>query len=139
MERRGSIDDSSGGERLMGRISTLGRALFGGVLAFTAVDNLRDIDEVAAYAESNGVPAADRLVPLSSGMLLVGSLGVVLGRVPRLSAGAIAAFLVGVTPTMHDFWNREEGERKQQLNHFVKNTALLGSALFFLSRGPADE
>ncbi|MGQ5517457.1 DoxX family protein [Halococcus saccharolyticus] len=123
----------------MGRLSTLGRALFGGVLAFTAIDNLRDIDGMAAYAESNGVPAADRLVPLSSGMLLAGSLGVVLGRAPRLSAGAIAAFLVGVTPTMHDFWNREEAEREQQVIHFLKNTALLGGALFFLSRGPADE
>lgn len=136
---RGSIAGSRDGERLMGRLSTLGRALFGGVLAFTAIDNLRDIEGNAAYAESNGVPAADRLVPLSSGMLLAGSLGVVLDRVPRLSAGVIAAFLVGVTPTMHDFWNREEGERKSQLIHFLKNTGLLGGALLFLTHGSADE
>jgi uncharacterized membrane protein YphA (DoxX/SURF4 family) len=123
----------------MGRLSTTGRAVFGGVLAFMALDNLRNVEEMVGYAESKDVPAAERLVPLSSGLLLVGSLGVVLGSFPRLAAGAIAAFLVGVTPEMHDFWNREESEREQQLIHFLKNTALLGTALVFLARGTDDD
>ena len=120
----------------MSRLSTLGRVLFGGVLAFTAIDNLRDIAGMVGYAESKDVPEADKLVPFSSAMLLVGSICVVLGRFPRLAGGAIAAFLVGVTPTMHDFWNLEDEQREQQVIHFLKNTALLGGALFFLARGP---
>jgi hypothetical protein len=40
---------------------------------------------------------------------------------------------------MHDFWNREESEREQQLIHFLKNTALLGTALVFLARGTDDD
>lgn len=120
----------------MGRLSALGRVLFGCVLAVTAIDNLRDLDGMVAYAESKDVPAADRLVPLSSGMLLLGSVGIVLGRFPRLAAGAVATFLVGVTPTMHDFWNLDEEQREQQVIHFLKNSALFGGALFFLGRGP---
>lgn len=122
----------------MGRLETLGRALFGGVLAYTAIDNLRDIEGMSAYADSKGVPAADRLVPLSSVMLLFGGIATVLGRAPRLAGGAIAAFLVGVTPTMHDFWNMDEEERDGQLIHFLKNTAMLGGALFFLGSGPEE-
>jgi putative oxidoreductase len=122
----------------MGRLSTLGRSLFGCVLAYTAIDNLRDVDAMVEYAESKDVPAADRLVPFASGMLFLGSIGIVLGRVPRLAGGAVAAFLAGVTPTMHDFWNLEDEQREQQILHFLKNTALLGGALFFLARGPAE-
>ena len=123
----------------MGRLETLGRVLFGGVLAFTAIDNLRDIEGMAAYADSKGVPKADRLVPLSSAMLLFGGVATMFGRAPRLAGGAIAAFLVGVTPTMHDFWNMEDDQREGQLIHFLKNTAMLGGALFFLARGPEED
>ncbi|HET7323696.1 MAG TPA: DoxX family protein [Halococcus sp.] len=123
----------------MGRLSTLGRVLFGCVLAFTAIDNLRDLEAMTGYAESKDVPEAEKLVPFASGMLLLGSIGIALGRFPRLAGGAVAAFLVGVTPTMHDFWNMEEEQREQQIIHFLKNTALLGGALFFLARGPAED
>lgn len=123
----------------MGRLSTLGRVLFGCVLAFTAIDNLRDLEEMTGYAESKGVPAADQLVPFASGMLLVGSIGITLGRFPRLAGSAVAAFLAGVTPMMHDFWNLDAEQREQQLIHFLKNTALLGGALFFLSHDSAAD
>ncbi len=122
----------------MGRVSTIGRVLFGGVLAFNAIDNLRDIEGMAAYADSKGVPKADRLVPLSSAMLLFGGVATALGRVPRLAGGAIAAFLVGVTPAMHDFWNQEDDQREAETIQFLKNLALLGGALFFLARGPEE-
>ena len=41
----------------------------------------------------------------------------------------IAAFLLGVTPKMHDFWN--ETDPKEKMNNqvnFMKNAALLGGA-----------
>ncbi len=139
MDRGKTTDQQEGGERLMGKFSTLARAVFGGVLAFMALDNFRSMDETVGYAESKDVPEAGKLVPLSSGMLLFGSLGIVLGRFPRLAAAAIAAFFVGVTPTMHDFWNMEDDQREQQLIHFLKNFAMLGGALVFLARGTEDD
>ncbi|UPV73405.1 DoxX family protein [Halorussus limi] len=111
----------------------LARALFGGVLAFTAVDNFRDLESMIGYAESKGAPMADRSVPAISGSLLFGGLGVAAWKLPRLAAGAIATFLVSTTPVMHDFWSMDDGqEREQQMVHFLKNTALLGGALAFL-------
>jgi putative oxidoreductase len=123
----------------MGRFSTLARTVFGGVLAFMALDNFRDMEGSIGYADAKGVPEADKLVPFSSGMLLFGSIAIVLGRVPRLAAGAIAAFFVGVTPQMHDFWNMEDDQREQEVIHFLKNIAMLGGALVFLARGTEDE
>lgn len=110
-----------------------GRLLFGGVLAFMALDNLRNLDERVQYAESKGAPAPDKTVPGLSVALLLGSSGVTLWRLPSLSAAAIASFLVSVTPVMHDFWSQDDPEQKQQqLIHFMKNTAMLGGALVLL-------
>jgi uncharacterized membrane protein YphA (DoxX/SURF4 family) len=115
--------------------SLLGRLLFGGVLAFMAVDNFRALEERIGYADAKGVPEADTLVPFTSGMLLVGSLGVTLWRLPRIATGAVAGFLAGVTPVMHDFWTvDDEGQRQTEQFQFFKNVAMLGAAVAFLER-----
>ncbi|WP_101295492.1 DoxX family protein [Halegenticoccus soli] len=115
--------------------SLLGRLLFAGVLAFSGLDNLRNLDDTVAYAEASGLPKADALVPFASGLLVAGSVGVALWRLPTLAAGAVVSFLAGVTPVMHDFWNYEGEERQGQRIHFLKNLGLLGAALAFLARG----
>lgn len=116
--------------------STLGRAargLFGGVLAFMALDNLRNLDERVEYAEAKGAPAAEQTVPALSLDLLLGGIGVALWRLPSAAAAAVATFLGSATPVMHDFWAADDAEeQQQQLIHFLKNTALLGGALAFL-------
>jgi len=41
---------------------------------------------------------------------------------------------------MHDFWNIDDPEEKQQqINDFSKNTALLGAALVFVQLGRSTE
>ncbi|WP_368276120.1 DoxX family membrane protein [Halorussus litoreus] len=117
----------------------LARLLYGGVLAFIAVDNLRNNDQMVGYAESKGAPMADLSVPAISGSLLFGGLGIALWKLPRAAAGAAATFFVSITPVMHDFWAVEDEEEKQQQQiHFLKNAALLGSALAFLRIGEDD-
>lgn len=117
-----------------------GRALFGGILAFMAVDNLRNLEGRVEYAEAKDAPAADRTVPGVSAGLLAGGIGVALWRLPALSAAAIAGFFASVTPVMHDFWNAEDAEeRQQELVHFLKNSALFGAGLAFLHLARREE
>ncbi|MDL5360967.1 DoxX family protein [Halalkalicoccus sp. NIPERK01] len=118
--------------------SLLGRLLFGGSLGLLAYSNFQELDAMIGYADSKDVPEADRLVPFASGMLAFGSLAIILWRVPRLAAGAIAGFLVGVTPLMHDFWNLEGQERDTEQTNFLQNLALLGAALAFIGRASED-
>lgn len=117
----------------------LGRGLFGGVLAFTAIDNLRNLDQRTEYAEAKGAPRPELSVPGASAGLLLGSVGVALWRVPSLAAASVAGFLAGITPVMHDFWNLDDDEQKQQeTTHFLKNAALFGAALVFLRLARRD-
>lgn len=114
----------------------LGRLLFGGVLAYNAIDNLRNLEGRIAYAEAKGSPYPEISVPAISGGLLAGSIGVALWRLPTAAAAGIVGFFAGVTPLMHDFWNEEDEEGYQQeLIQFLKNTALLGAALALVGLG----
>ena len=114
----------------------VGRALFGGMLAYSAYENFANLDGRIQYAESKGVDQAGLLVPLATGSLLFGSLGIVFWRLPRIAAGAVLTFLAGITPQMHDFWNLDGERRNAEQTHFIKNVSLIGAALVFL--GVAD-
>ena len=118
--------------------SLLGRLLFGSGLAVLAVRNLTNLDGRIAYAEAKGVPFAKRLVPASSGLLLGGGIGIALWKVPKLAAGGVAAFLLGVTPVMHDFWNVDAESRGEELTSFVQNLTLLGAAIAFFRRASRE-
>lgn len=110
----------------------LGRLLYGGILAVMAVDGLKNAEGRAAYAEAKGVPMPETSNKAAHGLLLFGGAGVALWRLPRLAALAIATFFVGVTPMMHDFWAVEEDQKQQEQINFLKNAALLGTALALL-------
>lgn len=114
--------------------SLLGRLLFAGGLAILALRNFTNLDGRIAYADAKGVPFADRLVPVSSGLLLGGSLGISLWKLPKLSASSIAAFFIGVTPAIHNFWAVDEEDRGDELTSFLQNLTLLGAAIAFYKK-----
>ncbi|NHN45999.1 DoxX family membrane protein [Halostella sp. JP-L12] len=118
----------------------LGRALFGGILAFMAIDNFRNLDERIGYAEAKGVPFPNVSVPAGSANLLLGGVGIALWRMPATAAAAVASFFLTTTPLMHDFWAVDDPEQQQQETfQFLKNAALLGAALAFLRVGRREE
>ena len=112
--------------------SRFGRLLLGLGLALQASEDFRDMEDTIEYADSADVPLPELAAPFASGMMLVGGLGVALWRFPRVATGAAAAFLAVVTPTMHDFWNAEEGSGSGERLAFFGNVAMLGGVLVFL-------
>ncbi|WP_058826114.1 DoxX family membrane protein [Haloferax sp. Q22] len=118
--------------------SRLARALFASGLAVLAIRNLTDLDGRIAYAEAKGVPEADRLVPAASGLLLGGSIGIGLWKLPKLAAASVAAFFAGVTPTMHDFWAVDDDARDEELTSFLQNLTLFGAAVAFFKRASSE-
>jgi uncharacterized membrane protein YphA (DoxX/SURF4 family) len=110
----------------------LGRLLYGGILAQLAVDGLRNVDERAQYAEAKNVPMPKLATAVSHWLLLIGGAGIVLWRIPKLAAISVATFLLGVTPMIHNFWTVDEEQKQQEMINFLKNSALLGTALLVL-------
>ena len=70
---------------------------------------------------------------ITADSLVLGGASLVLGVQPKLGVAAIAGFLAGVTPIMHDFWRVEDpNQRMNEMINFSKNLALLGAALAVL-------
>ena len=108
----------------------IGRILFGGYFLYNGINHLQKAKEMAPYAESKGVPAAELAIKLSAVPLIVGGASILLGVKPKLGAMAILGFLAGVSPIMHDFWRMEDpSQRMQNMVDFMKNAALAGGAL----------
>jgi len=108
----------------------IGRILFGGFFLYNGINHLKKAKEMAPYAKSKGVPAAEVAVRLSAVPLIVGGASLLLGVKPKLGSLAILGFLAGVSPIMHDFWRNENPEeRMKNMVDFMKNTALAGGAL----------
>lgn len=117
---------------LRNALFAVARVAFGAKFAKDGYENLTDLDSVIGYADAMDIPHPELLVPAASGLLLVGGLLLALGLAPLLGVVAIATFLLGVTPGIHDFWNREdEEERQTELEAFTRNATFLAGAVAF--------
>lgn len=114
------------------RPSALGRLLYGGILAYMAVDGFKHNDKRVDVADDSGVPVPEVLVPFVTGMLFVANLGIILWKYPRASAGALVVFFLATTPVIHNFWTMEGEDRQGNKINFLKNCALLGGAIMLL-------
>lgn len=82
------------------------------------------------YANSQGVPLATALVPISGIMAIVGGLSIFLGYKVKWGAWLLIAFLIPVTLMMHAFWKLDNpAEQQIQMAMFMKNISMLGAAL----------
>ena len=108
----------------------LGRLVFGGFFIYNGIHHLQERKSMGQYAKAKNVPLAEAAVTATGVALIAGGGSILLGVKPKLGAAAIAGFLAGVSPVMHDFWQVEEpNQRMNEMINFGKNMALLGGAL----------
>ena len=111
----------------------IGRLVFGGFFLYNGINHLKERKSLAQYAQSKNVPMAEAAVSATGVALIAGGTSILLGLKPKLGAAAIAGFLAGVSPIMHDFWSVEDPQqRMNEMINFSKNVALLGSAIAFM-------
>lgn len=118
-------------------ILLLGRILFSIIFLMTIVTHFTP--QAAQYAASNGLPAANIIVPISGVIAFLGALSIILGFKAKAGAWLIVIFLVPVTLIMHRFWDATDTMMKQmQMANFMKNISMLGGALIisYFGSGP---
>lgn len=72
----------------------------------------------------------ETLVKINGGVQIAAGALLAMGRLPRLSALALAASIVPTTAAGHRFWEADDQlQRSQQRTHFLKNTSILGGLL----------
>lgn len=108
----------------------LGRLAFGGFFLYNGINHFRNRKALAQYAGSKNIPKPDIAIPVTGALMLFGAASLLLGIKPKYGAAAIAGFLAGVSPFMHNFWRVEDpNQRQAEMVNFTKNMALLGASI----------
>lgn len=120
-------------------VPLIGRVLFAALFLLSGFGHFARIDQMTAYAQSQGVPAARIMVYVTGVMLLLGGASVLLGYWARAGAALLVLFLVPTALYMHAFWKiADPMMAANQQAHFMKNLALAGAALLvvYFGSGP---
>ena len=88
---------------------------------------------MAGYASYKKVPAAKPAVALSGLVLVLGSIGIILGVAMDLAALATAVLLLVMALKMHDFWTADEQSKQAETINFFKNVSMAGAALMMFA------
>jgi putative oxidoreductase len=118
----------------MKTVFLLGRLIFGGFFLYSGLHHFQEKKVLAQYAAAKNVPLPDIAVTASGAMLMLGGASILLGVKPKIGALAIAGFLAGVSPMIHDFWRTEDSQQRQnEMAHFMKNIAMLGGVMALMA------
>ncbi|SRR3989338_1250881 len=111
----------------------IGRLVAGGYYVMSGANHFMKLEMMTGYAKSKNVPLAKVAVLFSGLLLLLGGVSVLTGLYPQLGVLCLAAFFLGVTFKMHNFWAVPKEQKMPEMVNFMKNMALLGSALMWLA------
>ncbi len=111
----------------------IGRIILGIYYLFNASNHFMQLEMMAGYAGSKGVPMPKLAVLFTGALLTIGGLSIITGFQPTIGVIALVVFFLPVTFLMHNFWAEQDPMTKMgQMTNFVKNMGLMSSALMFL-------
>jgi putative oxidoreductase len=111
------------------KLYPVGRALVGLLFVVSGINKILGFSYVAGWMASMGLPLASLLLAATIVLEVGGGLALITGFQARWASLGLALFLVPVTLIFHAFWSAGAAEFQNQLNHFLKNVAILGAML----------
>lgn len=114
----------------MSPIRSLARPMLAGMYVIDGAAALRSPGARVDAVRAAGLSEPEKLVKVNAATMLVGGLTLATGKLPRLSALALAATLVPTTYVGHGFWSESDPDVKSgQQQQFLKNLSMLGGLL----------
>ena len=116
-------------------MATLGRVFLSVVYLGAGWNKLMGIGMTAAYFGRLGLPAPTAVAWLVAAFELIAGLMILVGFKTRWTALALAAFTAVATYFGHKFWSVPPEQYLNQLNHAMKNLAIIGGFLLLAAHG----
>src|SRR5262249_12503602 len=116
-------------------VPLVGRVLLSMIFLASGVMKFVNWQETAGFMASKGMVAVGFFLTAAALVELSGGLSVLFGCKARLGALALFLFLIPVTLLFHNFWVFEGMERMNQMQHFMKNLAIMGGLLLIVGLG----
>ncbi|MBI4194662.1 MAG: DoxX family protein [Betaproteobacteria bacterium] len=112
-----------------------GRILMALIFLKSGFGKVTNFAGTAGYMASKGMPMAEVLLVGAIVLELAGAIMLVIGWKARWGALLLIVFMIPATLVFHDFWAADAAHYGNQLNHFMKNVAMIGGLLYVMAFG----
>ena len=118
----------------------VGRILLALVFLIAGIRKLMAPAASAGYLAKLGFPAPEVMVWVAIAFELGGAILLIVGWKTRWAAYALALFTLVASFAAHRFWEiSDAGQYANQMNHFLKNVAIIGGMLILAVSGPGPQ
>ena len=114
----------------------VGRILLSLVFLVAGYRKLIAVAGSAGYFAKLGFPMPEVMVWVAIAIELGGGILLLLGWKARWAASLLALFTLIAAFAAHRFWEVDPAQYANQMNHFLKNLAIVGGMLFVAAVGP---
>jgi putative oxidoreductase len=114
----------------------VGRVLLSILFLTTGYRKLMGVAATAGYFGKLGFPMPEVLVWVAIAVELGGAILLIVGWKTRWAAWLLALFTLIATFAAHRFWEFDAAQYGNQMNHFLKNLAIVGALIFVAATGP---
>ena len=113
-----------------------GRLLLATIFILSGLTKFTDWNGTAAYMSAQGLRLIPILLPLAAIVEIAGGLALLLGFRSRIAALILFLYLIPATLVFHNFWGESGAEYVNQMQHFLKNLAIMGGLAMVFGLGP---
>jgi putative oxidoreductase len=114
----------------------VGRVLLSLVFLIAGYRKLMAVAASAGYFGKLGFPMPEVLVWVAIAVELGGAILLIVGWKTRWAAWLLALFTLVATFAAHRFWEVDAAQYANQMNHFLKNLAIVGGMIVLAAIGP---
>lgn len=114
----------------------IGRILLGVLFLVAGIRIILSFSLNVAYFTRLGFPAPEVMTVLAILIEVGGGVLLILGWQTRRVAWLLMLFVAIATAMAHRFWEFDAAHYANQLNHFLKNAAIIGGLLYVVVLGP---
>ena len=114
----------------------VGRILLSLVFLIAGYRKLMGVAASAGYFAKLGFPMPEVLVWVAIAVELGGAILLIVGWKTRWAALLLALFTLIATFAAHRFWEVDPAQYANQMNHFLKNLAIVGGMVILAAIGP---
>jgi putative oxidoreductase len=108
----------------------IGRVLLGGLFLVAGIRKIMLYSGSVAYFTKLGFPAPEVMAVLAILIEVGGGALLILGWQTRRVSWLLVLFVVIATAMAHRFWEFDAPQYANQMNHFLKNAAIVGGLLY---------
>ncbi len=111
------------------------RILLGAIFLVSGIRKLMAYAGTVAYFTKLGFPAPDAMAVIAIIIEVGGSILLIVGWRTRWVAWLLALFVLIAAFAAHRFWEFDAAQMNNQMNHFLKNFAIIGGMFYVAAFG----